>query len=173
MGKLIIVSGENNSGKSIFAESLVAKLGEKRYYIATMKPSTAENCERIKKHKKQRENLNFTTLELPYDIGGAVSDLEAIVLLEDVSNLLANNVFEKSRGVSEVCSDILNLAKKVRIVVAVTISGLKKGEYDAQTNSYIGSLNKTNEKLKKEALVCITLTDGKPTYEKGETHDIY
>ena len=55
MGKLILVSGENNSGKSLFAENLVAKSTGKRYYIATMIAKTAQNRKRIQKHKKQRQ----------------------------------------------------------------------------------------------------------------------
>ena len=43
MGKLILVSGENSSGKSVFAESLFSKYSTKRYYIATMIPKTDDN----------------------------------------------------------------------------------------------------------------------------------
>ena len=54
MGKLILVLGENNSGKSKFSEEMISKIEGNRYYIATMIPATDENYDRIKKHKKQR-----------------------------------------------------------------------------------------------------------------------
>ena len=173
MGKLIIVSGENDSGKSLFAENIVAKCSGRRYYIATMIPKTEENREKIKKHQKQRENLNFTTLEVPYNLVECKIDKDAAVLIEDVSNLLANNIFEKDRGADEVFCDILNLAQKCSLMVAVTISGFDSLGYDGETAMYIDSLNRINEKLKSEACVCVTMTDGKPVYEKGESYDIY
>ncbi len=173
MGKLIIVSGKNDSGKSLFAESIVSKRLGKRYYIATMIPKTEENLKRIKKHKKQRQNLNFTTLEAPYSLAESTIDKDAVVLIEDVSNLLANNIFEKGKGADEVFCDILNLAEKCSFTVAVTISELEASGWDEETSMYINSLNELNEKLKKEASVCITMADGKPVYEKGEGYDIY
>lgn len=168
MGKLIIVSGKNDSGKSVFAESIVSKCSGKRYYIATMIPKTEENLGRIKKHRKQRENLKFTTLEVPYNLTECKIDKDSAVLIEDVSNLLANNIFEKGNGADEVLGDILNLLQKCRIMVAVTISDLDSSGYDKETSMYIDSLNKINENLKKEACVCVTMTDGDPVYEKGD-----
>ena len=47
MGKLIVVSGPNESGKSAFAESLMSRIPGQRYYIATMVPQTEENYRRI------------------------------------------------------------------------------------------------------------------------------
>lgn len=171
MGTLILVSGENSSGKSIFAEKIVAKINGKRYYIATMLPKTEDNYLRIEKHKKQREGLGFTTLELPYNLNGI--EAESVILLEDVSNLLANNIFEKGKSENEVFNDIINLVKKSKAVVAVTISGLQNGGYDKETEMYIESLNKINEKLYNEAAVAIKMVGGQPVYEKGENYDIY
>ncbi len=172
MGKLILVSGENNSGKSLFAEKLISECEGKRYYIATMIPKTQENYRRIEKHKKQREGLGFATLELPYCLSDKSVEPESVVLLEDVSNLLANNIFEKHKSADEVFSDILRLAKKCKITVAVTISGLLSNGYDEETDMYISSLNEINQKLYDEALVAVTMSNGKPVYEKGEGYDI-
>ena len=173
MGKLILVSGENNSGKSLFAENLVAKSTGKRYYIATMIAKTAQNRKRIQKHKKQRENLSFVTLEVPYSLSECNVEKDSVVLLEDVSNLVANNLFDKDRGHDGVFADILNLTDRCALVVAVTISGIVSSDYDGETAMYIDSLNNINERLKKEASVCINMADGKTVYEKGETDDIY
>lgn len=173
MGKLIFVSGENNSGKSLFAENMLSKCDGKRYYIATMIAKTQDNYERIEKHKKQREGKGFSALELPYSIADERIEADSAVLLEDVSNLLANNIFEKGKSADEVFEDILNLAKKSNILVAVTISGLENCQYDGETAIYIDSLNKINQRLYDEALVAVTMADGKPVYKKGESYDIY
>ena len=172
MGKLILVSGENSSGKSAFAEKLLAKFTENRYYIATMIPETEENYERIEKHKKQREGFGFVTLEMPYNLAEEYIEPDSAVLLEDVSNLLANNIFEKNKGVDEVFDDILKLAEKSRVLVAVTISGLENTGYDADTEMYISSINEINKKLYDEALVSVRMINKKPVYEKGDEYDI-
>ena len=173
MGKLILVSGENSSGKSLFAESLLADCDGKRYYIATMIPETEENYARIEKHKKQRAGLGFTTLELPCDLTNQSIQPDSVVLLEDVSNLLANNIFEKKRTADEVYSDILSLVEANKIVVAVTISGLEANGYDGETALYIESLNQINQKLYNKASVAVIMKNKKPVYEKGEKNDIY
>lgn len=172
MGKLILVSGENSSGKSIFAEEIVSKLSGKRYYIATMIPKTADNYVRIEKHKRQREGLGFTTLELPYSLSNETIESGSVILLEDVSNLLANNIFEKGKGVDEVFDDITALSEKCK-VVAVTISGIENNNYDEETAMYIDNLNAINQKLYHEALIVVKMVNGQPVYEKGEKDDIY
>lgn len=62
MGTLILVAGENGSGKSRCAENIVAQTTGRRYYIATMQPCSEENLRRVEKHRRQRRDLRFTTL---------------------------------------------------------------------------------------------------------------
>lgn len=50
MGTLIMISGANGSGKSRYAERIVARTTGERYYIATMRPCSEENLQRIEKH---------------------------------------------------------------------------------------------------------------------------
>ena len=71
MGTLILVAGENGSGKSRCAENIVAQTTGRRYYIATMQPCSEENLRRVEKHRRQRRDLRFTTLELPHRVGAA------------------------------------------------------------------------------------------------------
>ena len=71
----ILISGSNGSGKSLFAEQLISKMPGKRCYIATMKVQTEDNIQRIEKHRKQRQHLNFETLELPYEVDSVFADI--------------------------------------------------------------------------------------------------
>ena len=172
MGKLILIEGENSSGKSRFAESLVEKLPGKRLYIATMIAATEENVERIQKHRAQRANLGFETLELPYNVGNA-EVRGGTVLLEDVSNLYANCIFEKGGSRESVFADIMKLKNNCKILFAVTISGLSSSAYEGETKAYIEGLNSLNASLKKEAAAAVHMELGRPEWIKGEENDIF
>ncbi len=173
MGILILISGKNNSGKSSFAEKLVGQSVGEKYYIATMIPQTNDNYARIEKHRRQREQFGFHTLELPYQLEAASVTSDDVVLLEDVSNLLANNIFEKDNNADSVFCDIYNLLRRCKMLVAVTISGLDNSGYDAETSAYIDSLDYLNQKLFNTASAAITMQDGAPVYQKGEPHDFF
>ena len=130
MGTLIMISGANGSGKSRYAERIVARTTGERYYIATMRPCSEENLQRIEKHREQRKDLQFTTLECPYQVGAAAVERDGVVLLEDVSNLLANAMFERGGDEASVYADIEALCSRCRLLVAVTITGLRADGYD-------------------------------------------
>ena len=148
MGKTILIAGPNSSGKSAFAESLVQETDGPRYYIATMRCQTEENRRRIEK-------------DLPAD---------SVVLLEDVSNLLANNMFEKDIGPSQVLEDILALSRRCGTLIAVTISGLSEEGYDGETAGYIRALNEVNGKLAEAFGGVAEMRSGRPVWAKGGHH---
>lgn len=177
MSKLILIAGPNDSGKSLFAEQLIAGMPQKRVYLATMRPCTEENHRRIAKHRKQREALNFRTMELPLSVGDAPVSPDEVVLLEDVSNLLANVWFEQKGTAEAVYSDLLRLWKRCAVLVAVTIAGLDPEEessigvgYDEETKAYIRALNELNARLEELAEVSISMQKGTAVWKKGELH---
>lgn len=166
----VLISGSNNSGKSVCAERLVAGTTGARYYLATMLPCTQENHRRIEKHRAQRQGLGFETIECPYQVGNVPVSPEGVVLLEDVSNLLANAVFEKGGNADSVYRDICALADRCRILVAVTIADLKNDGYDEETVAYINDLNEINRRLFHKATVAISMQDGTAVYQKGDAN---
>ncbi len=100
-GRLVVISGKNGSGKSEYAERLLCRVPSERYYIATMIPATPENHERIRKHRDRRKDMGFTTLEIRHHVAEAPVPDGSSVLLEDVSNLLANEMFDGARKEDE------------------------------------------------------------------------
>ena len=173
MGRLILVCGTNDSGKSAFAEMLAAKTGGELYYIATMIPKTPDNAACIKKHISQRKNLNFTTIELAYQVHGAPVTNNAVILLEDVSNLMANSFFDRRVSSSQVFSDIFALLERCSTLIAVTISGLDSGAYDGETAAYIDSLNDLNRALFNYADTAIEMKNRIPCIQKGEPDSVF
>lgn len=172
MGKLLLISGGNGSGKSRYAESFIAKTTGKRYYIATMEPQTEENRQRIQRHIVQRSGLSFVTLELPTQVGTAPVTKDSVVLLEDVSNLLGNTLFSARGTMEGTWYDILALQKRCRLLVTVTISGLSSGCYDEETAAYIDDLNTLNQRLFNLADAAVTMDNNSPVWEKGAEDDI-
>ncbi len=172
MGKLVLISGPNGSGKSQLAESIAGRLSGDRYYIATMRPVNEDNLMRIEKHRKQRSGLGFLTLECPYSLVDASVSPGSVVLLEDVSNLLANAMFEKGGTVLSVMEDINGLLERCGILIAVTISGLDNEGYDGETAGYINGLNEINGRLLELADVAAAVKDRVPEFKKGDIHDL-
>ncbi|MBQ7623679.1 MAG: nicotinate-nucleotide--dimethylbenzimidazole phosphoribosyltransferase [Clostridia bacterium] len=166
--RVILVSGENGSGKSRFAEGLFEKIPGKKYYLATMRSVTPENEKRIKKHIAARAHIGFETVEAPLSVSDAGIQPGAAVLLEDASNLLANCVFEKGLSDSEVFEDIKRLSDKCRLLVIVTISGLEPQGKDAATDGYIRALSGLNARISYLADACVNMQNGAPCVTKGE-----
>ncbi|MGN0434083.1 MAG: bifunctional adenosylcobinamide kinase/adenosylcobinamide-phosphate guanylyltransferase [Bilifractor sp.] len=90
-----LITGGAGSGKSAYAEQKILELGEgRRIYVATMFPGVdPENSERIQKHRDRRAPMNFETIECPTNLSAAVIPENSNVLLEDVGNLVANEMF--------------------------------------------------------------------------------
>lgn len=173
MGKLLLIAGPNGSGKSRFAESLAARFSGERYYIATMVPQTEENARRIVRHRRQRAGLHFVTMELPRFIGSAGVGAGAFVLLEDVSNLLANAMFGGGGTADTVFAEIESLRRRCALLTAVTISGLASGDYAGETAAYIRGLNALNARLLDTADAAAVLRDGVPQWRKGGQDELF
>ena len=98
---LILITGASGSGKSEYAEKICCGLAgsAKKYYIATMQVFDEEGKQRIERHKNMRSGKNFKTIEQPCNVENAIEKMDIkdpskrTVLLECISNLLANEMF--------------------------------------------------------------------------------
>ncbi len=93
MGKIVLVTGGARSGKSSWAQQNAEKsvAGGKRVFIATAVPLDSEMCDRIKKHREDRDET-WSTVESPYDLDKAVSLLEneSVVCIDCITVWLGN-----------------------------------------------------------------------------------
>lgn len=156
----ITVEGSPDSGKSKRAEAIICEISkpDERYYVATMIPFGDEGAKRVKKHLALREGKGFVTIEQPFDVDRALEKIEepdkATVLLECVSNLASNEMFD--RGCKDIrivtqklVTDMKNLQKAVKNIVIVTNHFQEEPEFDAETISYIRLMNEINKELYK------------------------
>lgn len=98
---IITIVGGSGSGKSEYAQNLISALHESEYsdgrkiYLATMKCYGEEGTRRVARHLKLRENMNFETIEQTDFIDDIVASKNDVVLIEDMSNLAANAMFDR------------------------------------------------------------------------------
>ena len=92
-----LVIGGSASGKSEYAERHVMALsGGPRIYIATMERFGEEAEARIARHRALRRGRGFETVECCQNIGSLTLPENSNVLLEDLGNLVANEMFTGS-----------------------------------------------------------------------------
>ena len=170
---LILVTGGSGSGKSAFAEDKILSLGQgKRFYIATMHPYDEESYKRVERHRKMRAGKGFETVECYTGLENLEFPQDAIVLLECMSNLAANEMFEESGAgadtVEAVLRGVRKLKSQVRHLVIVTNEIFSEAaSYEGDTVRYQEYLGKINQKLGEMADQVVEVVYGIPIWHKG------
>ena len=166
----ILICGGNGSGKSHVAELISSQIDRPRYYAATMIPFGAEGEARKAKHIKARAGLGFYTVECPYNLSDVECEKRSLVLLEDLSNLLANGMFGCTPPLDAegAMSQVRALHARCEYLLAVTIAGLTGEGCDESTRDYVAKLNELNGMCASLADVVIEMRSGKACVLKGE-----
>jgi adenosylcobinamide kinase/adenosylcobinamide-phosphate guanylyltransferase len=173
---LILILGGSGSGKSEFGENLALKLGKEKLYIATMKPFGQESLDRIKKHREMRKKKEFETYEIYKDFTNINIEKSRecdVILVECISNILANEMFSENTVSENVVDDILNGIKKILLKSKNTIIISNDINFDGNTYSkevieYQKKIGEINRKIAVEAELVIEVVAGIPIYHKGE-----
>lgn len=169
---LILVTGGSGSGKSAFAEDRVLSLGEaRRIYIATMHPFDQESFKRIERHRKMRAGKGFDTIECYTGLKDVQISGDSVVLLECMSNLTANEMFEENGAhqntVEEILAGVQKLKERARHVVIVTNEIFSDGvTFDEEMNTYLRYLGEINQAMAKMADEAVEVVYGIPIYLK-------
>ena len=129
-----------------------------------------ESKERVKRHRDLRAGKDFVTLEHSVDITEAIPEIltvdsgdfstdsslpqEDIILLECMSNLVANEMFRDGQifssyyCISKIIDDLKELHEKVSNIVIVTNNVFEDStEYDEGTKDYLRALGKINQSI--------------------------
>lgn len=169
-----LIVGGAASGKSAYAEGLLCKLaGEaEKVYIATMQPFDAEAETRIEKHRAQRAGRGFKTIECYVNLLAADVPASSAVLLEDIGNLCANELFDpdgSGEGAAEaIVRGVETLQKRCRALVIVSNEVLSGGtDYEGETVRYMRVLGETNRRLAALADSVCEVVSGIPICYKG------
>ena len=179
-----LVIGGSGSGKSEYAENLAVSLGgERRVYIATMKPWDEECRNRIIKHRKMRGKKQFETVECYRSLNELkLGNRPSVVLLECMSNLVSNEMFglwedgdvpvlDKDNAAAEIMEGILNLESQCKHLVIVTNEVFSDGDhYSPQTNEYRQVLGSINQLAAQRAHMVVEVVAGIPIKVKEGTN---
>lgn len=155
---ITFICGGSGSGKSEYAEHLIlsGSRPDRRYYIATMIPYGEEGRKRVARHVKLREGKGFETIECPTDLSRALLQIDrpesAAVLIECVSNLAANEMFENHLNEKEteekILREILSLCRRTEQTVIVSNNIFEDGNrYDGDMTAYLSALARVNQRL--------------------------
>lgn len=164
----VLIIGYPESGKSKIAEDMAMELSApgERIYLATMIPYGDEGRKRVERHRAMRSGKGFATMEVPYDVYAAVMEMgdaagSRTVLLECVSNLVANEMFERRSApeavVDKITEDVTKLSSLARDLIIVSNHYEISDGFDEETRLYSKTLDAVNEKLKDIADRVITL----------------
>lgn len=181
---MILVMGGSASCKSEYAENRISEIcrddGSDMYYIATMKVYGQEGRERVIKHRNAREGKGFITIEQPLAVDKCDIEANSGILLECMSNLVANEMYEgdfseedycdklgSDEHEAQLCCKIVNmisaLVRRCRNAVIVTNNVFEDGEhYDESTMRYMRILAMVNRMLAEMADEVIEVVVGIP-----------
>lgn len=174
---ITLVTGASSSGKSHIAETIaVNQRCENLYYIATMHTWDKEAELKVIRHQKMRADKGFVTIEKYVDIASITLLSHSTLLIECMSNLLANEMYDddgaKELAHTKIIEDISYLNKIAENIIIVTNEIFSDGnKYDEWCTEYITKLGYINCELGKVSDVVIESVVGIPIYYKGERYD--
>ena len=169
-----LITGGSGSGKSAYAESVITGFGEhERIYIATMYPFDEESHERIRRHRKMRGKKNFQTLECYTGLKNLQVPPGSCVLLECMSNLVANEMYQEQGAgentVEEILKGVSSLAEQAGELVVVTNEIFSDGiQYSPETRQYQAYLGQINQEIARMAVNVTEVVYGISLCHKNE-----
>ena len=196
---IALVVGGAKSGKSMFAQNLAKSLNEsfeiclkeykddlerildnpfknksgKLYYLATMNPYDLEDLKRIENHLKEREGYGFNTIEETMDMGkvSKMIQKEDTVLIDSITSLVTNYMFQGKDFFKEVSEDILSgileiISAAGDIVIVSDYLFSDSIQYDCYTESFRKEIGIINRKLAEVSDIVVECSYGNIIYHK-------
>ena len=169
---ILLVTGGSASGKSQYAEAVAASLPGPRYYIATMQPWDDECLKRIEKHRRQRAGMGFRTVEWFRDLEHCPIPEGSTLLLEDLGNWTANEVFasdSEEPAEKRMIRALDHLQARAEHLVVIGNDLFRDGQvYPQETELYLETLARVQGELARRSDTVVELVCGLPVIWKGE-----
>ena len=107
MASIVLITGGSRSGKSAFARKLAEGTPGRRGFVATCPPVDDEMRQRIDRHRNERVDAGWETIEETTDLAGVLGRTADFgVLLVDCLTLWVNNLmYEKEKEEAQLSED--------------------------------------------------------------------
>lgn len=175
--KIILVTGGARSGKSSFALELAESISSNRLFVATSPTIDPEMEDRISRHKEERRNRGWETLECELDLQVALQKYgnRYDVILLDCITLWVNNVFFQNEPekiddsiIKQLCLKWLKVAEKNNstLIVVTNEVGLGIVPDNSLARRYRDLVGTVNQTIGKLASDVVLVSCGVPLYLK-------
>lgn len=168
-GKITLILGGANSGKSRFAEDMVVADGRPRTYIATAQAFDDEMREKIKLHQMARA-AGWETLEIPMDLADALPRLsgDGVVLIDCLTMWLSNQILA-DHDAENACNKLLEALQTcpADVVCVSNEVGLSIVPDTALGRRFRASQGRLNQAVAAQAGLVVMVTAGLPMVLKG------
>ena len=170
-----LIFGGAASGKSEYGERwITARLRRGGLvYIATMEPFGREAEARIRRHRALRAGKGFCTLECPRNLADCPLPEGGAVLLEDLGNLAANELFSQEMldvegAFSRIWAGLAHVQSRAEHFAVVSCDLHRDGErYPPETMAYLDLMAKLHRALAAQAGQVTEVVCGLPVHWKG------
>jgi adenosylcobinamide kinase / adenosylcobinamide-phosphate guanylyltransferase len=168
--RITFVLGGARSGKSQYAETLIANEPPPWVYVATAEALDEEMRERIAEHRVRRA-LNWRTIEAPRDLARALSDVPpgAAVLIDCITLWLSNLLLARADVEAEIANLEIALARiPAKTVLVANEVGWGIVPENALAREFRDLQGRVNQRLAARAGRVVLMVAGLPLYVKGQ-----
>ncbi len=180
MAQITLITGGVRSGKSGYAEKIARALPGRRAYLATSPVIDEEMSHRVARHKEQRANDNWITIEEETKIAKVIAESHDfdIILLECLGLWINNLMWQASMREGKLLeSDIVNYCHKLKeaclnhpghIILVTNEVGLGIIPENQQARLFGDLTGRCNQTIAAFADNVILMSCGLPLLLKGE-----
>jgi adenosylcobinamide kinase/adenosylcobinamide-phosphate guanylyltransferase len=165
----LLVLGGQRSGKSAFAEDLIARSGKLRVYIATAASRDGEMAERIAMHRARR-GPHWTVIEEPLELTPVLGQVaeESTAVLVDCLTLWLANLFEAKRDIEKEMEGLIAVleSRKAPVILVANEVGLGVIPANALGRAYADALGTLNQRVAAAVGRVVFMAAGQPVLVK-------
>lgn len=163
MQRVIMVTGGQRSGKSMFAEKLALGMSEHPTYLATARVLDEEMRRRVEIHKERRQ-FRWRNLETPLTVEGLTFQTDETVMVDCLTMWAMNWLFEKNENLDEAFSELKRQIEILKVtgisLIIVTneigLGGVSPNALQRKFTDLQGSINQYVASLSDEVYMLIS-----------------
>ena len=172
MRKITLITGGVRSGKSAYALALGQDLPKPAVFIATAPALDEEMKRRIARHRRQRQDLGWQTIEAQTDLKGAIeARADAPTVLVDCLGIWINNLlYHKGMDVvgedfmARTCQDVIEVCRNQsgNLILVTNETGLGIMPENALARRFGDVLGRCNQTFAAHAARVVMMVSGLP-----------